>query len=88
MLNCTGPLGTIVRTNDPMLKQMLADGLIKPDDLGIALDVDDSSRVVGSAKAWAMGPMTKGRYWEIIAVPDIRGQAAQVADDIATELAR
>jgi uncharacterized NAD(P)/FAD-binding protein YdhS len=62
--------------------------LIKPDDLGIALDVDDCSRVVGSEKAWAMGPMTKGRYWEIIAVPDIRGQAAQVADDIATELAR
>jgi len=88
MLNCTGPLGTISRTKDPMLKQMLADGLIKPDDLGIALDVDDCSRVVGSEKAWAMGPMTKGRYWEIIAVPDIRGQAAQVADDIATELAR
>jgi uncharacterized NAD(P)/FAD-binding protein YdhS len=50
--------------------------------------VDDCSRVVGSEKAWAMGPMTKGRYWEIIAVPDIRGQAAQVAEDIATELAR
>ena len=88
MLNCTGPLGTISRTNDPMLRQMLADGLIKPDDLGIALDVDDNSRIVGSDHAWAMGPMTKGRYWEIIAVPDIRGQAAQVAEDIATELGR
>jgi uncharacterized NAD(P)/FAD-binding protein YdhS len=86
MLNCTGPLGTISRTKDPMLSQMLADGLIRPDDLGIALDVDDRSRVIGSDHAWAMGPMTKGRYWEIIAVPDIRGQAAQVADDIATEL--
>ena len=30
-----------------------------------------------------MGPLTKGRYWEIIAVPDIREQAAEVADDIA-----
>ena len=86
MLNCTGPLGAISRTKDPMLSQMLADGLIKPDDLGIALDVDDRSRVVGSDHAWAMGPMTKGRYWEIIAVPDIRGQAAQVAEDIAAEL--
>jgi uncharacterized NAD(P)/FAD-binding protein YdhS len=35
-----------------------------------------------------MGPLTKGRYWEIIAVPDIRGQAAAVADDIAMELGR
>jgi len=33
-----------------------------------------------------MGPLTKGRYWEIIAVPDIREQAAQVADQIAKEL--
>ncbi|NUS99555.1 MAG: NAD(P)-binding protein [Sphingomonas sp.] len=88
MLNCTGPLGTISRTNDPMLRQMLADDLIRPDQLGIALDVDDRSRVAGSEKAWAMGPLTKGRYWEIIAVPDIRGQAAAVADDIAMELGR
>lgn len=88
MLNCTGPLGTISRTSDPMLRQMLGDGLIKPDELGIALDVDEHSRVVGSARAWAMGPMTKGRYWEIIAVPDIRGQAAAVADDIEAELGR
>lgn len=88
MLNCTGPLGTISRTRDPMLRQMLADGLIRPDQLGIALDVDERSRVAGSDRAWAMGPLTKGRYWEIIAVPDIRGQAAAVADDIAMELGR
>lgn len=88
MINCTGPLGTISRTRDPLLKGMLADGLIRPDQLGIALDVDERSRVAGSERAWAMGPLTKGRYWEIIAVPDIRGQAAAVADDIAMELGR
>jgi uncharacterized NAD(P)/FAD-binding protein YdhS len=33
-----------------------------------------------------MGPLTKGRYWEIIAVPDIREQAAAVAEDIQREL--
>ena len=88
MINCTGPLGTISRTRDPMLKRMLDDGLARPDQLGIALYVDERSRVAGSRNAWAMGPLTKGRYWEIIAVPDIRGQAAAVADDIATELGR
>jgi len=88
MINCTGPLGTISRTRDPMLKGMLADGLAKPDALGIALDVDERSRIAGARLAWAMGPMTKGRYWEIIAVPDIRGQAAEVAEDIAMELVR
>jgi uncharacterized NAD(P)/FAD-binding protein YdhS len=88
MINCTGPLGTISRTRDPMLKGMLADGLARPDELGIALDVDERSRITGARRAWAMGPLTKGRYWEIIAVPDIRGQAAAVADDIAMELGR
>jgi uncharacterized NAD(P)/FAD-binding protein YdhS len=88
MINCTGPLGTISRTRDRMLKGMLADGLAQPDQLGIALDVDERSRVVGSKRAWAMGPLTKGRYWEIIAVPDIRYQAAAVAEDIAMELGR
>ena len=86
MINCTGPLGAIARTRDPLLKGMLDGCLAKPDQLGIALDVDEKSRLAGSERSWAMGPMTKGRYWEIIAVPDIRGQAAAVADDIAMEL--
>jgi uncharacterized NAD(P)/FAD-binding protein YdhS len=30
--------------------------------------------------------MVKGKFWEIIAVPDIRVQVAAVADDIAKEL--
>jgi uncharacterized NAD(P)/FAD-binding protein YdhS len=35
-----------------------------------------------------MGPLTKGRFWEIIAVPDIREQAAEVASDIERELSQ
>ena len=88
VINCTGPLGRIGRTSDHLLKGLLAKGLARPDPLGIALDVDERSRVVGADRAWAMGPMAKGRYWEIIAVPDIRGQAAEVAGDIAMELGR
>jgi uncharacterized NAD(P)/FAD-binding protein YdhS len=86
--NSTGPLHAMGRTRDPMLRQMLDDKLIRPDALGIGLEVDERSRVAGSGRAWAMGPLTKGRYWEIIAVPDISGQAAAVADDIAMELGR
>jgi uncharacterized NAD(P)/FAD-binding protein YdhS len=83
-INCTGPLGAIERTGDPMLRGLLGDGQLRPDTLGIGLDVDERSRA--GDKLWALGPLTKGRYWEIVAVPDIREQAAQVADDIAKEL--
>jgi uncharacterized NAD(P)/FAD-binding protein YdhS len=84
--NCTGPLGTISRTRDPMLRQMLEERLVQADGLGIGLAVDDGSRVGDGV--WALGPLTKGAYWEIVAVPDIRGQAAAVAEDIATELVK
>ena len=86
VFNCTGPLGAIERSRDPMLRRMLDEGLVRPDPLAIALDVDERSRVAGAERLWALGPLTKGCYWEIVAVPDIREQAGAVAEDIAGEL--
>ena len=88
IFNCTGPLGDIGRTGDPLLRQLLDDGLVTADELAIGLEVDERSRAAPGERLWALGTLTKGRYWEIIAVPDIRTQAAQVAEDIAMELAR
>jgi uncharacterized NAD(P)/FAD-binding protein YdhS len=82
--NCTGPLHSMARTKDPLLRSLLDAGAITPDHLGIGLEVDGTCRA--GEHLWAMGPLTKGRYWEIIAVPDIRDQAAMVADDIQREL--
>ena len=82
--NCTGPLGAIRRTRDPMLRPLLDEGLVTADDMGMGLAVDEGSRA--AEKLWALGPLTKGAYWEIVAVPDIRGRAAAAAADIATEL--
>ena len=82
--NCTGPLHSIERTRDPLLRSLFDHGQIRPDTLGIGLHVDENSRA--GERLWALGPLTKGRYWEIIAVPDIRDQAAAVAGDMAREL--
>ena len=87
-LNCTGPLGAIGRSEDGVLKSLMETKLARPDAIGMGLDVDSRSRVVGAHRAWAVGPLTKGAFWEIVAVPDIRGQAADVANDIAEELDR
>jgi uncharacterized NAD(P)/FAD-binding protein YdhS len=84
--NCTGPLHAMSHSKDPLLRSLLSAGAVRQDELDIGLDVDERSRVPGGERIWALGPLTKGRYWEIIAVPDIREQAAQVADDIAREL--
>jgi uncharacterized NAD(P)/FAD-binding protein YdhS len=84
--NCTGPLQAIGRTRDPLLRSLLDAGQVRPDHLGIGLEVDEHSRAEPGERLWALGPLTKGRYWEIIAVPDIREQAAAVAEDISREL--
>jgi uncharacterized NAD(P)/FAD-binding protein YdhS len=84
--NCTGPLHSITRSKDPLLRSLLGAGEARPDHLGIGLEVSDDCR--GGPGLWALGPLTKGRYWEIIAVPDIRDQAAAVAEDIQRELNR
>ncbi len=88
VFNCTGPLQAINRTKDPLLRALLDAGEVRADELEMGIAVDDRSRAEGSERLWALGPLTKGRYWEIVAVPDIREQAAAVAEDIARELAK
>lgn len=83
VVNCTGPLHAISRTDNPLLRSLLDAGAARPDPLDIGLEVEDFGRVVGSDALWAIGSLTKGRYWEITAVPDIRVQAAAVAAKIA-----
>lgn len=85
-VNCTGPLGSIRESGDGVLKGLLDAGFARSDRLGIGLEVDGRSRVEGAHRLWALGPLTKGAFWEIVAVPDIREQVAAVAGDIAMEL--
>ncbi|MET1110267.1 MAG: FAD/NAD(P)-binding protein [Allosphingosinicella sp.] len=86
IVNCTGPEGDIGRIRDPLIRSLLAGGRARADGLGLGLDVDEESRVRGTCPSpalYALGPLTKGAFWEIVAVPDIRGQAAGVARAIA-----
>jgi uncharacterized NAD(P)/FAD-binding protein YdhS len=88
VVNCTGPEGRLERVDDPLIRQLLASGRVRPDTLGIGLDVDEASRVIGAggeadARLYALGPLTRGTFWEIVAVPDIRGQARRVAEELA-----
>ena len=84
--NCTGPLHAIEQTKDPLLRSLLDSGAVRARTSSASGSRSTSIRAAGGERLWALGPLTKGRYWEIIAVPDIREQAAAVADDIAREL--
>jgi uncharacterized NAD(P)/FAD-binding protein YdhS len=88
IINCTGPQGDLLRSGEPLLRALVARGTIRPDCLRIGIDVDAQSRTVaadGTSNDWlyALGPMTRGEFWEIVAVPDIRVQSWSVARRLA-----
>ncbi|KEQ51961.1 FAD/NAD(P)-binding protein [Sphingobium chlorophenolicum] len=87
VVNCTGPLGDLRRTDDPLLRQLAVRGDIRPDPLAIGIDVDRQCHAIardGSAqqRLFVVGPMTRGAHWEIVAVPDIRRQVWEVAREM------
>ena len=84
IVNCTGPELDIVRAGEPLFDALLARGRIRPDPCRIGLDVDRECRALSAAgtpadNLYAIGPVTRGTFWESVAVPDIRVQAQAVA---------
>ena len=84
VINCTGPSPDITRTDNPLLLALQKRGLIAPDPLRLGIDVTDDGRVVGAdgsvvPNLVTVGPPTKGAFYEATAIPEIRVQAAAVA---------
>lgn len=88
IINCTGPQGDLTRSEAPLLRDLLAQRRVRADAHRIGLDVDHLGRVRdGGGEAqdrlFAVGPLTKGEAWEIVAVPDIRRQVWNLARFLA-----
>jgi uncharacterized NAD(P)/FAD-binding protein YdhS len=84
IVNCTGPLGDLERTEEPLLQKLAARGMIRPDAGHLGIDVDNQGQTIAAdgspnGNLYALGPMTRGAFWEIVAVPDIRTQTWNVA---------
>ncbi|WP_457354534.1 FAD/NAD(P)-binding protein [Sphingomonas sp. UYP23] len=84
IINCTGPQGDLARAHEPVLQALVTRGVIRPDPARLGIDVDAQMRTLGADGAandriFAIGPMTRGAFWEIVAVPDIRTQARALA---------
>jgi uncharacterized NAD(P)/FAD-binding protein YdhS len=88
IVNCTGPGRFAGLSENPLIARLLELGAVRPDALGLGLDVDRDCRVVGatgiaSPDLFALGPLSAGRFFEITSVRDIRIQAAEVAARMA-----
>jgi uncharacterized NAD(P)/FAD-binding protein YdhS len=89
VVNCAGLDRANADLDRPVLAQMIADGHARLDELGIGLDATADSALLGrdgtaSRRLYAAGPTTVGRFFEIVAVPDIRVQCRQIAQRMAS----
>ena len=92
VVNCTGPCGDIDRVCPPLLAQMRAEGMLRPDPLHLSIDTDSTGRVIGGDGArvpglLAVGPLRRGEGWETTAIPEIRQHGHQVAVAILSDAA-
>jgi uncharacterized NAD(P)/FAD-binding protein YdhS len=89
LVNATGPDIDVTRSADPLIRDLLAQGMARPGPLGLGLDASpegavlDASGTPGSA-LFTLGPPLRGLYYETTAIPEIRDQAAALARHLTT----
>ncbi len=88
VIDCTGLADDPLKSSNPLLCALFARGALRPDALGIGLDVAETYRIVGaggarSQRIRAIGPLARAAFWECIAIPDIRVQCSEIAEAMA-----
>ena len=84
---CRGRAADVTRSENPLLLDLLDRGTARPDALGLGLAVSDDCALLdhqgrASERIYAMGPVTSGTFWEIVAIPDIRKQAQGLSETL------
>jgi uncharacterized NAD(P)/FAD-binding protein YdhS len=84
IVDCTGIVRDPRASANPVIRSLFDQGLARADHLRIGLDVGTDCALIGrdgvpSQRLFAIGPLTRAAFWEIMAIPDIRNQCAELA---------
>lgn len=87
VINCTGPECNYRKFQHPLIVDLLYRRLIRPDALGLGLDVAANGALltqegVASQFLYTLGSPQKGRLWETTAVAEIRVQTLALAEEL------
>jgi uncharacterized NAD(P)/FAD-binding protein YdhS len=87
VIDCTGLAPDLTKIEQPFIRHLLDQGLARPDPLNLGLEVSPEGALIDkrgkqSSDILAVGPITRGTFWEIIAVPDIRVACGQLAQKL------
>ena len=88
IVDCTGIVKDPIASANPAVRSLLDRSLARVDPLHIGIEIDPNCAIVGrdgvpSRRLFAVGPLTRAAFWEIIAIPDIRNQCAELAAKLA-----
>jgi uncharacterized NAD(P)/FAD-binding protein YdhS len=92
IINCSGPACDFERIRNPLIQSLLRDGQLRPDKLRLGLDITPQGALRSadgsiSQRLYAIGPLTKGLFWEMTSVPDIRRQCELLATHLTQVVA-
>ena len=88
IVDCTGIVKDPLASANPAVRSLFERGLARVDPLHIGIETAADGAIVNqdgapSRRLFAVGPLTRAAFWEIIAIPDIRNQCAAVAAKLA-----
>jgi uncharacterized NAD(P)/FAD-binding protein YdhS len=92
VINATGLATDIRQVPDALVRNLLDRGIVRPDPLAIGLELSEDCGLIDRAGRLvpglhALGPLTRGAWWEVTAVPELRNQAAWFAYALAERAA-
>jgi uncharacterized NAD(P)/FAD-binding protein YdhS len=77
------------RTAHPLVRQMVTNGHVSPDPLGLGCNATVEGRLQHNNETWphlyAIGSLLRGTLWESTAMPEIRQQARSLAERLLAE---
>ncbi|WP_329741481.1 FAD/NAD(P)-binding protein [Dyella sp. A6] len=84
VIQATGLETDVGQTTHPLVRQLVTNGHILPDPLGLGCQAEPDGRLRYDGGTWsrlfALGGLLRGTLWESIAMPEIRQQARQLTD--------
>jgi uncharacterized NAD(P)/FAD-binding protein YdhS len=85
VINCTGPMPCNSPESNPVIGSLLVDGWLRLDELALGIETSPDGNaldVVGQQvpDLFVVGTLRKPALWETTAVPELRSQAATIAE--------
>lgn len=89
VINCSGPEHDFEKLSSPLVRHLLERGLMVPSPLRVGVQIAPNGALIGSAggpsgRLFAIGPVRYGTLIETTAIPEIRTQACELAELLAS----